>query len=811
MKEFSRRGAEAQRERKNLGRKMKNNFLVKLMFVGLVTILGLLLIQNRFCEGVEVFYIANDGNDEDTGLAGHPWQTLAKAESAKAVTDAGDVIINLNRGDRFREMFTIPALTSLTIQDYGTGALPIIDGSDEPSWSAYTDSTQTSVYSITPNASSTDHVTRNYRDITGAISANVVAVRLVVTADASNDADIDGMSIGIAAADTFSMTGAPIRVTFAGSNSVNVPAGESRTSDTIIISASAGQKLLIPFYTTDRDFSVSSGGGRLSAVNTTAGDSSQVKDVKMGRNGWAQQTVDYIINVISLAPPPANVYKSTHTVQPNWLFRNGARLATYMNPSIAALDSNYNWRWESNTLYVFSDTDPSSDGSVWKIPQRANGIYALNKSNVTVKNLKIANTNGDSSNGGGVRDVVNTGTVTGLSMNNVEVDTNYYAAVIHRTLGTGRIAGGFSHTNVRARYNHATDGLAGTFFFFGSGGEIRDFTALGNSIFETIGNYHGYNYNNVHKSDIQADTARYVRSSAWNVENGSDSLKIHHCFGDSVGIGTAGDRDVIGIGSQGHGSSDITIEDSDLRNSTNAIIEVSLTTHTPPEHQTNILIQRNIFKGGLGSGSGIKLSGDVGHTVTGAYNLFDGVTGHAGDMQDSTGTFNFYHNTVVNSQRCGFYQSEGTANVKWNIFHNDGLANSAWKEIEAAAADITLTSDYNVIYHPASATLMGIGGSGKSWAQWQTAGYDANSFNADPVFADTTLWTIGETSPGKDIIADDGLGYTSDYYGTTLPQGTGYDAGYHEFEVPVSPTARKRWGEIRNRIENRIEKELKSW
>jgi len=72
------------------------------------------------------YYIANSGNDTNTGTsASNPWATLAKAESSAGT---GDTVL-LKRGDIWREQFTIPA-GGMTVGAYGTGAKPVICGSD---------------------------------------------------------------------------------------------------------------------------------------------------------------------------------------------------------------------------------------------------------------------------------------------------------------------------------------------------------------------------------------------------------------------------------------------------------------------------------------------------------------------------------------------------------------------------------------------------------------------------------------------------------------------------------------------------------
>jgi hypothetical protein len=85
------------------------------------------------------YYVdATNGNDSWSGLAGSfvsgttgPWKTLAKVQGSSFA--AGDQIL-LKRGERWRESLNFPSSGSagnpIVIGDYGTGALPIIDGSE---------------------------------------------------------------------------------------------------------------------------------------------------------------------------------------------------------------------------------------------------------------------------------------------------------------------------------------------------------------------------------------------------------------------------------------------------------------------------------------------------------------------------------------------------------------------------------------------------------------------------------------------------------------------------------------------------------
>ena len=71
-------------------------------------------------------YISNSGNDKNPGTEAAPWATIEKAEKE---AHSGDNIY-LQRGSKWITQFNIPG-DNITIDAYGKGANPIIDGSSE--------------------------------------------------------------------------------------------------------------------------------------------------------------------------------------------------------------------------------------------------------------------------------------------------------------------------------------------------------------------------------------------------------------------------------------------------------------------------------------------------------------------------------------------------------------------------------------------------------------------------------------------------------------------------------------------------------
>jgi hypothetical protein len=96
--------------------------------------------------GQTTYYVdATDGLNGNTGLSpAQAWQTIAKVNGE--TYSAGDSIL-FQRGEQWREQLTVPSSGTsgnvITFGNYGSGALPIFDGSVDSSagdWIQHTDS-----------------------------------------------------------------------------------------------------------------------------------------------------------------------------------------------------------------------------------------------------------------------------------------------------------------------------------------------------------------------------------------------------------------------------------------------------------------------------------------------------------------------------------------------------------------------------------------------------------------------------------------------------------------------------------------------
>jgi hypothetical protein len=82
------------------------------------------------CADGATYYVANAGNDSNNGTTtGTPWKTLVHAQTTVAANDT----VNFNRGDLWYENWT-NLVNGLTLDAYGSGALPIFDGGFTNRW-----------------------------------------------------------------------------------------------------------------------------------------------------------------------------------------------------------------------------------------------------------------------------------------------------------------------------------------------------------------------------------------------------------------------------------------------------------------------------------------------------------------------------------------------------------------------------------------------------------------------------------------------------------------------------------------------------
>jgi hypothetical protein len=153
-----------------------------------------------------------------------------------------------------------------------------------------------------------------------------------------------------------------------------------------------------------------------------------------------------------------------------------------------------------------------------------------------------------------------------------------------------------------------------------------------------------------------------------------------------------------------------------------------------------------------------------------------------------TGSANLDNNTIYGGHPSVFIGFSPSSRLRNNIIWPTQNVNAIAVRIDStspAAANI----DNNLIWAP-TAVVANINGSSKTWADWQSLGYDSHGLNSDPKFANVGAldFHISAVSPAIDRGAT--LSAISiDLDQVSRPQGAAYDIGAYEFKATAqNPT-----------------------
>ena len=260
-----------------------------------------------------------------------------------------------------------------------------------------------------------------------------------------------------------------------------------------------------------------------------------------------------------------------------------------------------------------------------------------------------------------------------------------------------------------------------------------------------------------------------AQSSGFNIENGCNFVTIG---GGSLihdnGLAESGDRNGIGIGSFGNGSSNITVQDSDIYNNTNHNIEVARTDSNAV--MANLSFLRNRIHNSLAAGI------YVGGAHTGVSVIYNQIYSNArqgliaaeggGNVNPGSPVIVACNNVIWGNGTSGgmrnanvVFPSNSTAGS--TTFKNNIVAEANGQEIQVLGG-AAYTGDYNLFYHSAGGTFLEWYGKTQSFADWKANSLqDIHSVNFDPklknpIGGDFTL-TAG--SPAIDAGANLGSPY----------------------------------------------------
>jgi hypothetical protein len=260
-----------------------------------------------------------------------------------------------------------------------------------------------------------------------------------------------------------------------------------------------------------------------------------------------------------------------------------------------------------------------------------------------------------------------------------------------------------------------------------------------------------------------------AQSSGFNIENGCNFVTIG---GGSLihdnGLAESGDRNGIGIGSFGNGSSNITVQDSDIYNNTNHNIEIARTDSNAV--MANLSFLRNRIHNSLAAGI------YIGGAHTGVSVIYNQIYSNArqgliaaegsGNVNPGSPVIVACNNVIWGNGTSGgmrnanvVFPSNSTAGS--TTFKNNIVAEANGQEIQVLGG-AAYTGDYNLFYHSAGGTFLEWYGKTQSFADWKANSLqDIHSVNFDPklnnaIGGDFTL-TAG--SPAVDAGANLGSPY----------------------------------------------------
>lgn len=142
-----------------------------------------------------------------------------------------------------------------------------------------------------------------------------------------------------------------------------------------------------------------------------------------------------------------------------------------------------------------------------------------------------------------------------------------------------------------------------------------------------------------------------------------------------------------------------------------------------------------------------------------------------------------YNNGIATSDRGAFY-SLNTAGT-WTLRNNIFSQNIPYELATSAAEAALINTDYNLYYHPANSDVITLdnGSTKQSWSTYHTTnGKEAHSLYSDPLFISTVTPDFNlQSSLSPALNTGTNLSLTSDFVGTSVPQGSTPDIGAFEY------------------------------
>jgi hypothetical protein len=712
------------------------------------------------------------GNGTTSALTGAncAWDTIADVNAASF--SAGDSIL-FARGCTWRERLLVPSSGSagspITLGAYGTGANPIIDGSDIiGTWGAFTEKTaledQTgstynrvdmttdksffwssvdlSAYAGTDAGNTpysvilTDAAGKTAQGFIGAAGAGPAGGTLVDdvagwdltsgwTLVSGSETIIDNNSFsttaggqGLKKTDETIVNAALYNIVYSVSSTGGFcyrfrnHAGTAYPSSTCLASASYATN---PFTTGTTSFfrHASAGTTDITSISVNRVTDPPTTGVHIvsalggGTRAWTNIDAGFNPNTITTWKVYSSmVWSATVTTQPYAVWFNGT--LGQFKASLATLTSVRDWFWASNVLYCYSLTDPDTAYAAPGVEScaRTNCIDITSKDYIALENLTLQKSGNDSTI---LECVLKLSHCTGITLTNCNFwDSTTKLVRKFGSTGTLTVDG----CSFRRSGLNRLGFINNTALDLYGGDDENGVYLVQNCTFQDIDSYAGANHygNGVYVGDGAA-TIRY------NIFYGDDS--------------------------------------------NDAAFGVHLSSPTTCTICYNLFTVRN--------SNGVQT------------NRYGGV----GVRGTTTGRHLIYNN-VFNGCRYGVLSTieDPIYTAKNNIFYSpSGTTFSSF--IYAVTGSAVLVADNNCFYSEAGTPSWTFGANTyTTFANWKTgSSQDAASLYADPLLTSHSTSDFRLTSTSPCINAGVDVGLTTDYAGNTVPSGGTPDIGAYEFQL----------------------------
>jgi parallel beta-helix repeat protein len=444
----------------------------------------------------------------------------------------------------------------------------------------------------------------------------------------------------------------------------------------------------------------------------------------------------------------ANVWKATLAGDPNQVFFDEIRGTEETNK--VNLNAANEWHWESNTLYIYSTSDPdtayTSPGIEVSI---RDGITGTNKDYITIENIRVTK----------AKYGINFTTAINLTIDTVISNWNYYDGIT--------VQGDNSDNPTLTEITSHDNQRHGILIYAGEGDAIDGVTVSGGDFYNN--GEIGINFVRVDNGTIEGVTSYSNTITGIKLDSrGTWNTVSNNTVYSNGGFGIDVDTDITST----------TVESNTIYNNASHGIAVE------GSGTNNTIVRYNlIYNNTPASKFGIIIDDSPNNNIY--YNIiYDQSTGIYVAGYNAFGN-EIYNNTIQNlgDVGIGFYSNAVNGTVKNNIIRT---ATTYIIEVESTA-QTGFTSDYNCFgeagnkFHWGSTTY--------SFVTWTTnSSQDTHSNDNDPLMTDPDNddFTLQPNSPCIDAGVDVGL--TEDYAGNPLPQGPIPDIGAFEYQT-LDPTS----------------------